>query len=96
MPRSGNRRGCHGDRKRAAGVADRFEVSWALEAGGRAGHRQDLLAGLTGQVIHIGAGTGTSFAHYPAAVTLGAGGRARTTAARPAAAATPAAPFPSK
>lgn len=44
-------------------------MSRALEAGGIAGRRKDLLAGLAGQVIDIGAGTGPSFAHYPAAVT---------------------------
>lgn len=44
-------------------------MSRALEAGGIAGHRQDLLAGLAGQVIDIGAGTGPSFSHYPATVS---------------------------
>jgi ubiquinone/menaquinone biosynthesis C-methylase UbiE len=44
-------------------------MSRAMEAGGIAGHRQDLLAGLAGQVIDVGAGTGPSFGHYPAAVT---------------------------
>lgn len=39
-----------------------------MEAGGMAAHRQQLLAGLTGRVIDIGAGTGPSFGHYPAAV----------------------------
>jgi ubiquinone/menaquinone biosynthesis C-methylase UbiE len=44
-------------------------MSRALEAGGIAGRRTDLLAGLAGEVIDIGAGTGPSFSHYPAAVT---------------------------
>jgi ubiquinone/menaquinone biosynthesis C-methylase UbiE len=44
-------------------------MSRALEAGGIAAHRKDLLAGLAGRVIDIGAGTGPSFVHYPAAVT---------------------------
>jgi ubiquinone/menaquinone biosynthesis C-methylase UbiE len=44
-------------------------MSRALEAGGMTWHRKDLLAGLAGQVIDIGAGTGPSFGHYPAAVT---------------------------
>jgi hypothetical protein len=44
-------------------------MSRALEADGIAGHRKDLLAGLAGQVIDIGAGTRPSFGHYPAAVT---------------------------
>ena len=43
-------------------------LSQAMEAGGIAAHRQPLLAGLTGQVIDIGAGTGASFAYYPSAV----------------------------
>jgi hypothetical protein len=38
-------------------------MSRALEAGGIAGRRKDLLAGLT-QVIDIGASTGPSFGHY--------------------------------
>jgi ubiquinone/menaquinone biosynthesis C-methylase UbiE len=40
-----------------------------MEAGGMAPRRKDLLAGLTGQVIDIGTGTGASFGHYPATVT---------------------------
>jgi ubiquinone/menaquinone biosynthesis C-methylase UbiE len=44
-------------------------MSRALEAGGIAGRRTDLLAGLAGEVIDVGAGTGPSFGHYPAAVT---------------------------
>jgi ubiquinone/menaquinone biosynthesis C-methylase UbiE len=44
-------------------------VSRALEAGGIASRRKDLLAGLAGEVIDIGAGSGASFGHYPAAVT---------------------------
>ena len=35
---------------------------------GVAAHRRDLVAGLSGQVLELGAGTGLSFAHYPAAV----------------------------
>ena len=31
-------------------------------------HRDELLAGLSGRVIEVGAGTGSNFAHYPAAV----------------------------
>ncbi len=31
-------------------------------------HRDELLAGLSGRVIELGAGTGTNFAHYPATV----------------------------
>jgi ubiquinone/menaquinone biosynthesis C-methylase UbiE len=43
-------------------------LSQAMEAGGMAARREALLAGLTGQVIEIGAGTGASFGHYPPAV----------------------------
>ncbi len=34
-----------------------------------ADHRSKLLAGLTGSVIEVGAGTGLNFPHYPATVT---------------------------
>jgi len=43
-------------------------MSRAMEAGGMAARRKPLLAGLTGQVIEVGAGTGASFAYYPPAV----------------------------
>lgn len=43
-------------------------LSQAMEAGGMAAHRETLLAGLTGRVIDVGAGTGASFGHYPPAV----------------------------
>jgi len=45
-------------------------VSPAMDAGGLAGYRQRLLAGLAGQVIEVGAGNGLNFAHYPATVTV--------------------------
>ncbi|MFL4989609.1 MAG: class I SAM-dependent methyltransferase [Microvirga sp.] len=41
----------------------------SMEANGGADHRKRLLAGLTGRVIEVGAGTGANFAHYPATVT---------------------------
>lgn len=44
-------------------------LSRAMEAGGMATHRAHLQAGLAGRVIEVGAGTGASFRHYPAAVT---------------------------
>jgi|SRR5215472_3452089 len=44
-------------------------MSRAMEAGGIAERREGLLAGLTGDVIDIGVGTGPSFRHYPATVT---------------------------
>ena len=36
---------------------------------GQAENRQELLAGLSGRVIEVGAGTGLNFARYPATVT---------------------------
>lgn len=44
-------------------------LSQAMEAGGMATRRKDLLADLTGQVTDIGAGTGAGFGHCPATVT---------------------------
>ena len=43
-------------------------MSRAMEAGGMAARRKALLAGLAGQVIDVGAGTGASFDHYPSSV----------------------------
>jgi SAM-dependent methyltransferase len=43
-------------------------VSPAMDAGGIAARRQQLLAGLTGTVIEVGAGNGLNFAYYPAGV----------------------------
>ena len=43
-------------------------MSRAMEAGGMAARRKALLAGLAGQVIDVGAGTGASFGSYPAIV----------------------------
>ncbi|WP_351234095.1 class I SAM-dependent methyltransferase [Streptomyces sp. NPDC002133] len=37
--------------------------------GGIAAHREELLSGMSGRVIEIGAGNGLNFAHYPAAVS---------------------------
>ncbi len=36
--------------------------------GGLAAYREELLAGLSGRIVEIGAGNGLNFAHYPAAV----------------------------
>ncbi|WP_282692475.1 class I SAM-dependent methyltransferase [Streptomyces sp. CC208A] len=41
----------------------------ALEKAGITEHRRRLLAGLTGEVIEIGAGNGLNFPHYPPGVT---------------------------
>jgi ubiquinone/menaquinone biosynthesis C-methylase UbiE len=39
------------------------------EQHGFADHRRRLLAGISGRVVEIGAGTGANFVHYPPAVT---------------------------
>jgi ubiquinone/menaquinone biosynthesis C-methylase UbiE len=44
-------------------------ISPAMDKGGMAAHRRQLLHGLTGPVIEIGAGNGLNFAHYPPGVT---------------------------
>lgn len=44
-------------------------ISRRAEAEGAAEHRDDLLEGLTGRVIEVGAGNGLNFAHYPTSVT---------------------------
>jgi ubiquinone/menaquinone biosynthesis C-methylase UbiE len=44
-------------------------VSPGMERGGMARLRDDLLAGLSGRVIELGAGNGLNFAHYPPEVT---------------------------
>lgn len=43
--------------------------SVAAEAAGNAEHRRELLAGLSGRVIEIGAGNGLNFGYYPTSVT---------------------------
>ena len=44
-------------------------ISQAVERGGLAERREELLARLSGTVIEVGAGSGLTFAHYPPAVT---------------------------
>ena len=44
-------------------------VGAAAEKKGGAEHRREMLGGLTGQVIEVGAGTGLNFRHYPPTVT---------------------------
>ncbi|HEY3829936.1 MAG TPA: class I SAM-dependent methyltransferase [Solirubrobacteraceae bacterium] len=44
-------------------------VAQASERRGGAEHRRKLLAGLSGRVVELGAGSGANFAHYPAAVS---------------------------
>jgi len=41
----------------------------AVERKGAAAHRTEMLEGIAGRVIELGAGNGLNFAHYPAAVT---------------------------
>jgi SAM-dependent methyltransferase len=40
----------------------------SAEAAGAAEHRDELLSGLHGRVVEVGAGPGTNFSHYPPAV----------------------------
>jgi ubiquinone/menaquinone biosynthesis C-methylase UbiE len=41
----------------------------AADRRGQAEHRQELLAGLSGRVLELGAGNGLNFRHYPESVT---------------------------
>ncbi|MFC5802891.1 class I SAM-dependent methyltransferase [Streptomyces formicae] len=53
-------------------VFARFYARMSVAAdtkGGIAAHREELLSGLSGRVIEIGAGNGLNFAHYPRAVS---------------------------
>ncbi|WP_334662787.1 class I SAM-dependent methyltransferase [Streptomyces cyaneofuscatus] len=53
-------------------VFARFYARMSVTAdlkGGVAAYRDELLAGLSGRVIEIGAGNGLNFAHYPGAVS---------------------------
>jgi ubiquinone/menaquinone biosynthesis C-methylase UbiE len=40
-----------------------------MDEGGLVQHRRELLAGLSGEVLEIGAGSGGNFPHYPSTVT---------------------------
>jgi ubiquinone/menaquinone biosynthesis C-methylase UbiE len=42
----------------------------AAESRGLADQRRRMLAGLTGEIVEIGAGNGLNFAHYPRSVTM--------------------------
>ena len=44
-------------------------LSPRAEGKGAGEHRDELLAGLTGRVVEVGAGNGLNFGHYPEAVT---------------------------
>ncbi|MGY3684192.1 class I SAM-dependent methyltransferase [Streptomyces sp. TE33382] len=53
-------------------VFARFYARMSVDAdrrGGIAAYRRELLAGVSGRVIEIGAGNGLNFAHYPGAVS---------------------------
>ncbi len=53
-------------------VFARFYARMSVTAdlrGGIAAHRDELLSGLSGRVIEIGAGNGLNFAHYPGSVS---------------------------
>ncbi len=50
-----------------ARVYERLSVM--MDRAGGAEHRRDLVAGLAGRVIEVGAGDGRTFAHYPPQVT---------------------------
>ncbi|MGY1753566.1 class I SAM-dependent methyltransferase [Blastococcus sp. SYSU D01042] len=43
-------------------------IAAAIEVQGAAEHRDRLLAGTSGRVLEVGAGTGANFAHYPPTV----------------------------
>jgi protein-L-isoaspartate O-methyltransferase len=45
------------------------EVAQIAERRGGAEHRREMLAGLSGRVIEIGAGSGANFSHYPTTVS---------------------------
>src|SRR3954469_15281982 len=45
------------------------KLSPKAEGRGQAEHREELLAGLSGRVLELGAGNGLNFSHYPATVT---------------------------
>ncbi len=45
------------------------KVAQLAESRGGAEHRRKLLAGLSGRVIEVGAGSGANFAHYPSTVS---------------------------
>ena len=60
---------------REATVHNRIFARWILprvttnhDARGGAEHRRELLAGLSGRVIEVGAGMGSNFGHYPRSV----------------------------
>jgi hypothetical protein len=63
-----------------ARLFDRVSPLMEREVGPR---RDELLAGLSGRVVEIGAGNGANFAHYPPTVPRADRRRARALSARP-------------
>jgi protein-L-isoaspartate O-methyltransferase len=45
------------------------KVAALAEGRGGAEHRRKLLAGVSGRVVEVGAGSGANFAHYPPTVS---------------------------
>jgi ubiquinone/menaquinone biosynthesis C-methylase UbiE len=58
-----------GERNRPVFARIQARASAIEERRGGAERRRQLLAGLTGRVVEVGAGSGVSFAHYPASVS---------------------------
>ncbi len=55
--------------KRVNAIPDRrSRAAAAAEDAGQAAHRRELLAGLRGRVLELGAGNGLNFEHYPTTV----------------------------
>lgn len=50
-------------------VFARIYARLSASAKGAAEHREELLAGLEGRVVEVGAGNGLNFAHYPPTVS---------------------------
>jgi len=46
-----------------------LRISVREDEAGRAEHREEALAGLSGRVVELGAGNGLNFSHYPPTVT---------------------------
>ncbi|WP_062355455.1 class I SAM-dependent methyltransferase [Herbidospora yilanensis] len=65
-----------------------------MDRRGMTEHRRALLAGLSGQVVEVGAGDGANFAHYPPAVTRVLAVEPEALLRRHAAASAAAAPVP--
>src|SRR3954447_13781113 len=67
-----------------------------IEAKGNADYRRENLAGISGRVVELGAGTGLNFEHYPLDVTELVAAEPEPYMRERAAEAAPAAPVPVK